>query len=56
MTGAYLLMNDDAPKMMVVLQMNREFIEFMRKHNNLSLQQFGKAIFELMETGDDTSA
>ena len=42
---------------MVVLRMNREFMEFKRvKHNNLSLQQFGKTIVELMDTKNDASA
>ena len=35
-------------------QRGREFMEFMRKkHNNLSLQQFGKTIVEI---DDDASA
>ena len=54
MTDAHLLMKHDALEMMVVLRMNREFMEFMRKkHNNLSLQQFGKTIVEI---DDDASA
>ena len=57
MTDAHLLMNDDALEMLVVLRINREFMEFMReKHNNLSLQQFRKTIVELMETVNDASA
>ena len=48
MTDAHLLMNDDALEMMVVLRINREFMEYMRKkHNNLTRQQFGKTVVEL---------
>ena len=57
MTDAHLLMNDDALEMMVILRINREFMEFMReKHNDLSLQQFGKTVVELMEGNNDASA
>ena len=56
MTDVHLLMNDDTLQMMVVLRMKREFIEFLEnKHNNLSLQQFGKALVELTETDKDAS-
>ena len=48
MTDAHLLMKHDALEMMVVLQMNHEFMEFMiKKHNNSSLQQYGKTIVEI---------
>ena len=53
MTDAHRLIKDDALEMMAVLRMNREFMEFMKKRNNLFLQQFGKTIVEI---DDDASA
>ena len=37
MTDAYLLMKDDALEMMVVLRMNRKFMEFTRKNTTIYL-------------------
>ena len=48
MTDAHLLMGDVALEMMVVLRINRNFMEFMRnKHNKVSQQQFGRTVIEL---------
>ena len=47
-------MKDDNLKKMVVLRINREFMEYMRKkHNNLTRQQFGKTVVELEETDEE---
>ena len=51
MTDAHLLMGDVALEMMVVLRINRNFMEFMRnKHNKVSQQQFGRTVIELAES------
>ena len=42
MSDAHTLMNDEDLEMMVVLRMNRKFMEYMRTHfSHLTKQQFG---------------
>ena len=54
MADAHLLMKDDTLEKMVVLRINREFMEYMReKHNNLTRQQFGRTVVELEETDEE---
>ena len=54
MTGAHLLMKDNAVEKMLVLRINREFMEYMRKkHNNFTRQQFGRTVVELEETDEE---
>ena len=48
MTDGHTAMKQDSLEKLVVLQMNREFMEFMRKkYNHLSKQQFGQTLVQL---------
>ena len=47
-------MKDNAVEKMLVLRINREFMEYMRKkHNNFTRQQFGRTVVELEETDEE---
>ena len=50
MTDAHILMGEEALEMLVVLRMNRTFMEYMRKkYQSLTKQQFGMTLVELVE-------
>ena len=50
MTDAHTLMDEEALEMLVVLRMNRTFMEHMRnKYQSLTKQQFGMTLVELVE-------
>ena len=52
MTDAHTLMGQEPLEMLVVLRMNRKFMEFMRsKYNSLTKQQFGMSLIELVKEG-----
>ena len=57
MTDARLLMKDNALEKMVVLRINRKFMEYMcKKHNNLTHQQFGRTVIEVEETDEEKTS
>ena len=43
-------MGKEAPEMMVVLQMNRKFMEYMRsRYGSLTKEQFGMSLIEIVD-------
>ena len=55
MTDAHTLMGQEALEKLVVLQINREFMEYMRsKYNHLTKQQFGQTIIQIVKENPKT--
>ena len=50
MTDAHTLMGEEPLEMMVVLQMNRKFMEYMRsRYGSLTKEQFGMSLIEIVD-------
>jgi len=57
MTDAHTLMCDEALEMLVVLRINRKFMEYMRsKYNSLTQDQFGMTLVELLDDAERTKS
>ena len=54
MTDGHTAMKQDSLEKLVVLRMNREFMQYMRKkYNHLSKQQFGQTLVQLRAKRDN---
>ena len=57
MTDAHTLMGVEALEMLVVLRINRNFMEYMRsKYQHLTKQQFGMTVVELLDNAKKRNA
>jgi len=55
MTDAHTLMGREALEKLVVLRINREFMEYMRsKYNSLTKQQFGQTLVQIVKENRKT--
>ena len=56
LTEGNTLLGDRELEMLVILRMNRDFMEFMRKHySRLNLEQFGRTIIDVDPAPGDES-
>ena len=53
MTDGHTVMKQDSLEKLVVLRMNRDFMQYMRKkYNHLTKQQFGQTLIQLVVEQD----